>query len=138
MYLESKSFLAVDSLIQIMRSHFREKDSSSTVTEMSNAVQSSIESPHDFLVFLLSMREKVLILAKEEGYLFDKGLLQQHFLHAILTGLRSNNIWNDLHPTLENSKIFDEHLLQIVSSGYKALDSQSRGPVFKTTGWLQG
>ena len=61
------------------------------------------------------MREKVLILAKEEGCPFDKGLLQRHFLHAIWTGLRNNNIWNDLRPILENNKISDEHLLQIVS-----------------------
>ena len=113
-YLESKSFLTVDSLIQIMRSHFRKKDPLSTFTEMSNAVQSSIESPLDFVVCLLSMRENVLLLAKEEGCPFDKGLLQQLFLHAIWTGLK-NNIWNDLHPTLENNKVSDEHLLQIVS-----------------------
>ena len=49
-YLESKSFLTVDPLIQIMRCHFKEKDSSSTFTEMSNTVQSSTESPHDFVV----------------------------------------------------------------------------------------
>ena len=67
-----------------MRSHFREKDSSSTFTEMSNAGQSSTESPHDSTVRLLSMREKVLILAKEEGFPFDdKGLFQRRFLHAI-------------------------------------------------------
>ena len=58
-YLELKSFLTVDSLIQIMRSHFREKESSSTFTEISNAVQSSTESPYDFVVQLPSMREKV-------------------------------------------------------------------------------
>ena len=97
-----------------MRSHFKEKDSSSTF-EMSNAVQSSTESTHDFVVHLLSMREEVLILAKEEGCPCDKGLLQQRFLHAILTGLRKNNIQNDLRPTLENNKISGRHLLQIVS-----------------------
>ena len=48
--LESKSFLTVDLFIQIMRSHFKEKDSSFTFIEMSNAVQSSTESPHDFVV----------------------------------------------------------------------------------------
>ena len=37
-YLESKYFLTVDSFIQTMRSHFREKDSSSSFTEMSSAV----------------------------------------------------------------------------------------------------
>ena len=110
-YLESKSFLTVDSVIQIMRSHFRKKDSSSTFTEMSNAVQSSTESPHAFVVRLLSMREKVLILAKEEGCPFDKGLLQQRYLHAISTSLRNNNIRNDLRRTLENNKISDEHVM---------------------------
>ena len=69
-YLEPKFFLTVDSLIHIMRSHFKEKDSSSTFTEMSNVVHPSTESPHDFVVRLLSMREKVLILAKEEGFSF--------------------------------------------------------------------
>ena len=108
------SFLTVDSLIQIMRSHSREKDSSSTFTEMSNAVQSSSESPHDFVVRFLSMRENILILAKEEGCPFDKDLLQRRFRHAISTGLRNNNIRNDLRPTLEYNKIADEHLLQIV------------------------
>ena len=74
-YLESMSFLTVDSLIQIMRSHFREKDSSSTFAEMSNAVQYSAESSHNFVARLLSMRENILILAKEEGSPFDKDLL---------------------------------------------------------------
>ena len=108
-YLESKSYLNVDSPIQIMRIHFKEKDSLSTSTEMRNAIQSSTKSPHDFVV--LSMKEKVLILAKKDGCPFKKGLLQRRFLHAILTGLKSNNIQNDLRPTLENNKISDEHLL---------------------------
>ena len=114
-YLESKSTLNVKSLTQIMRSHFKEKDSSSTFTEMSNAVQSGNESPHDFVVRLLSLREKVLILAKEEGCPFSESLLQRRFLHAISTGLRNNNIRNDLRPALEDNKISDENLLQIVS-----------------------
>ena len=41
LYLELKSFVTVDSLIQIMRGHFKEKNLSSTFTELSNAVQSS-------------------------------------------------------------------------------------------------
>ena len=71
-----KAFLTVNSLIQIKKTHFKEKDLSPTFTEMSNAVQSSTESPHDFAVRLLSMIEKVLILAKEEDFPFHKGLLQ--------------------------------------------------------------
>ena len=104
---------------------------------MSNAVQSASESTHDFVVLLLSMREKVLILAKEEGCPFDKGLLQQLFLHAISTDLRNNNIWNDLHPTLENDKISDEHLLQIVSKAV-VNDSQCHEKLSKKKGNKNG
>ena len=82
---------------------------------MSNAVQSSTESQHNFVASLLSMREKVLILAKEEGCPFNKSLLQLRFFHAILTGLRNSNNRNDLCLTLENNKISDEHVLKIVS-----------------------
>ena len=44
----------------------------------------------------------------------------------------------------EVEKIFRQNprkdIMQLRSNGLvvKALDSQSRGPVFKTTGWLQG
>ena len=97
-----------------MGSHFKEQDSVSTLTEMSNAVQSSTESRHDCVVCLLNMREKILVLAKEVCP-FDKGVLQRRLLHAISTDLRNNKIRNDLHPTLENNKISGKHLLQIVS-----------------------
>ena len=50
-----------------MRNHFTEKYPSTTLTEMKNVVQFATESPHDFVVGLLSVRQKVLILANEEG-----------------------------------------------------------------------
>ena len=114
-YLESKSSLNVSSIIQIMRSHFSEKGSSSTLTEMSNSVQSVNESIYELVVKLMSKREKVLILAKEEDCPYDKTLVQPRFLHAISTGIRNNNIRNDLHHVLQNINISDEQLLQYVS-----------------------
>ena len=71
-YLEWKSFLSVSLLIQIMKSHFSENHSSSTLTEMSNCVKSVNESTYDFVVKLMSKREKVLILAKEEDCPYDE------------------------------------------------------------------
>ena len=114
-YLESKPSLNVLSLIQIMRSHFSEKDPSSTPTEMSNSVQSVHESTYDFVVKLMSKREKVLILAKEEDCPYDEKLVQRRFLHAISTGIRNNNIRNDLRHVLQNVNISDEYLLRLIS-----------------------
>ena len=62
-YPESKSSLNVSSLIQIMRRHFSESESSSMLTEMSNSVQSVNESTYDFVVRLMSNQEKVMVLA---------------------------------------------------------------------------
>ena len=57
-----KFSLNVSSLIQIMKSHISEKDSSSARTEVSNLVQSVDESTY-VIVILMSSWEKVMILA---------------------------------------------------------------------------
>lgn len=62
-YPESESSLNVSSLIQTMRSHFSEKDTSATPTEMSHSVKYVNESTYDFVVTLMSNRGKVLIFA---------------------------------------------------------------------------
>ena len=74
-YLEWKPSLNLSSLIQIIESHFSEENSSSTLTEMSNSVQSVYESTHNFVVKLRSKREKVLALAKEDCP-YDQKLVQ--------------------------------------------------------------
>ena len=77
-----------------MRSHFSEKESFSTLTEMSNSVQ------YDFVMKVMSKGEKVLILAKEGDCPYDEKLVRSRFLHAISTGIRNNNIRNNLRHVL--------------------------------------
>ena len=77
-----------------MRSHFSEKDSFSMLTEMSNSVQ------YDFVMKVMSKRGKVLILAKEGDCPYDEKLVHSRFLHAISTGIRNNNICNNLRHEL--------------------------------------
>ena len=98
-----------------MRSHFSEKDSFSTLKEMSNSGQTVNDSTYDFVMKQMSKREKVLILAKEEDCPYDDKLVLRRFLHAISTGIRNNNIRNDLRHRLQNVNISDEHLLQLIS-----------------------
>ena len=74
-YLEWKPSLTVSLLIQIIESHFSEENSCSTLTEMSNSVQSVYESTYNFVVKLRSKREKVLALAKEDCP-YDQKLVQ--------------------------------------------------------------
>ena len=48
--------------------------------------------------------------------------------------------WDQIDIKLEAKYVIYQKLATWWSSGlvFKALDSQSRGPVFKTIGWLQG
>ena len=60
-YLESKHSLTLSSLIEVMRSHFREKDSTSIFSELSNVVAN--ESCLDFIIRTMCLREKVISLS---------------------------------------------------------------------------
>ena len=94
-----------------MRSHFKEKDSSSIFSELSNAIQASNESCMDFIVRLMCLREKVVSLSAEEGCPCDRKLVCQRFSHTVLTWLRNNNIQNKLRSL----SFSDEPLLKAVT-----------------------
>ena len=96
------------SLTQIMRSHSSEKDFSSTLS----SVQFVNESTYNFVVRLMSKREKVLILPKEEDCPYDEKLVQRWFLRAISTGIRNNNIVMIFATGSKYVTISEEHLLQ--------------------------
>ena len=60
----------------MLRSHFKEKDATSVFTEMSNAVQLGAENELEFCMRLMGMRQKVLILSKEEDCRYEAKLVQ--------------------------------------------------------------
>ena len=66
-YLESRPDLGLSSLLEILRSSFKEKDSASVFTDLSNACQSSAETCIDFVLRLLCLKQKVLDVSAEEG-----------------------------------------------------------------------
>ena len=98
-----------------MRSHFREKDSASIFSELSNAVQAANESCLDFIMRVMCLREKVISLSEEEGCPYGRVPVSQRFSHTILTGLRSNNIRNELRSFLKQKVFSDEELLKVVT-----------------------
>ena len=114
-YLESRSSVTLKSLIEIMRSHFREKDSASYFSELNNAVQAPHENCYDFVVRLMVIRDKVISLAEEEGCPQNPSLVKQKFAHTISTGLRNNNIRHDLRGFLKEKHFSDEELLKVVT-----------------------
>ena len=107
--MEEKSF------IQVLRSHYKEKDSAAVFHEMSNSVQSNTESELDFCLRVMSLRQRVMSLSREEECAFDETLVRKRFFQAIFTGLKHNNIRLELQNTLKLGVVTDEELLQEIS-----------------------
>ena len=64
-YLENHPDLSIVSLIGILRSHFTERDSTSTFSELCNASQLTNDACQEFVICLIHLRQKVMILAHE-------------------------------------------------------------------------
>jgi hypothetical protein len=123
-YLESKRNLNLKTLIEVLRTHYKEKDSASVFMELSNAVQLTSETPLDFVIRLMCLRQKILDLSNEEGCPYDENLLKKRFFHAIFTGMRNSNVRVDLKEKLKNELgISDEDILKFVSEAM-AYDSE--------------
>ena len=116
-YLESKPDLDLPTLRRLLRSHYQEKEATELYHDLSRAVQRGKETPHDFILRLLALRQKILFSSKEAGsaFRYDKELVQSMFLHSVLTGLSSESIRNDLKPLLGDPSINDEVLLETVN-----------------------
>ena len=113
--MESKPDLNLNTLTEILRSRFKEKDSASVFTELGNAVQKGSENSWDFVI-RLCLRQKVFDLAREEGCQYEQNLLNKHMFHAMFTGLSNANIRVDLRERCKNDiNINDTELLKLVS-----------------------
>ena len=114
-YLESRVNISETAFIQMLRSHFKEKDATSVFHEMSNCVQLASESELDFCLRVMSLRERIVMLSGEEGCPFDDALLKKRFFHTIFTGLKHNNIRMKLQLILKAGTLSDETLLSEIS-----------------------
>lgn len=113
-YLESKTDITLPKLRRILRSHYQEKGATELYHELSSLTQAPKETPQEFLVRALSIRQRVLFASKESetNQRYEEPLVQAMFLHAVSTGLTSESIRADLKPSLENTCISDELLLE--------------------------
>ena len=113
-YLEGKVNLTLPTLRRILRSHYQEKSATNLYTQLTSEVQGLKETPQNFLIRTLDLRQKILFASQESesGLQYDPGLVQRMFLHTVLTGLQNDNSKDDLQPYLEQADISDELLLK--------------------------
>ena len=73
----------LQAFLRILRSHYKENDSTYVFQEMSNSVQLPSESELDFCLRVMSLREKVLALSRDEACPFDENMVRKRFFHAL-------------------------------------------------------
>ena len=93
-YFEGTQTMDIASLSKILRSHFKEPNSTALFTQLSNSRQTSTESAQEYVIRLMSLRQKNLFVSREETCSYSFDLIQNRFVHAVLVGLRNENIQN--------------------------------------------
>lgn len=113
-YLEGKSDLKLPTLRRILRCHYQEKSATELYKQLSSEVQGIKETPQNFLIRALDLRQKILFASQESesGLRYDPVLVQNMFLHSVMTGLQNDNIKRDLQPYLEQAGVSDELLFE--------------------------
>jgi len=113
-YLEITTNITLPKLRQILRAHYQEKSVSELYQELTSLVQGPKESPSDFLLRALSLRERVIFTSQAEdtGIRYEPSLVRSLFTHAVETGLRDEIVRNKLRPVLHKTEITDEELME--------------------------
>ena len=83
-YVETSSDLSLSKLRRILRVHYREKAASEVYQQLATVCQKNNESPQQFLLCALDLRNKVKFASQESGCEFNYGLslIQKTFLKS--------------------------------------------------------
>lgn len=113
-YLEGKDKLTLPALRRILRCHYQERGATELYKQLTSEVQSGKETPQNFLIRAMDLRQKILFASQEDdsALKYDPALVQSLFMHTVLTGLQNDNIKSDLQPYLLQTNTSDELLLE--------------------------
>ena len=100
--LEGKLDLTLAKLRKLLRVHFHEQGASKLFTELTNAVQTGSQGATEFATDLINLSQRILFVSKEADseVQFNEGAVKTQLVRSLLSGLRNNNIRNELKPLL--------------------------------------
>ena len=88
-YLEMIQDLTLTRLRLIMKAHFKQKSGTELYQELSNLRQETSETPQDFLVRAMSLRQQIIFVSSvsDSPIKYEPSLVQSLFLQVLETGL---------------------------------------------------
>ena len=116
-YLEMIQDLSLSRLRQIMKAHFKQKSATELYQELSVLHQEASESPQDFLVRSLNLKQQIIFVsnATDGSIKYEPSLVQALFVHVLETGLQDEAVRAKLRPLLEVASVTDEQLMEKVN-----------------------
>lgn len=116
-YLETMKELTLAKLRQMLRAHYKQKSGTELYQELTTMCQSPKETPQDFLIRALDLRQQVLFASQAEGgtVKYESSLVHPLFLHAVETGLQDESVRNKLRPFLQKVDVTDEELMEQIN-----------------------
>ena len=117
-YLEMMPQLSLDRLRQILRVHYKQKSSTELYQELTTACQGTKESPQDFLIRVMDLRQQILFASQidDSTVKYDVNLVNGLFKHILETGLVSESIRAKIRPLLLDPAATDEQLMEKINS----------------------
>lgn len=111
-YLQWRENMSLSSLRKILKSNHEEKSATELFMQLTNATQGRDEYQY-FLLKLLSLKQKVLFISKEEAAdaKYDEKLVVPVFQHKLILGLHDETLRREVQPILE-SKVDEDKLIQ--------------------------
>jgi hypothetical protein len=103
-YLEGIRKLKLPVLLSVLRSHFREKDSTAVFNELVSAAQKPDETEVDFCLRLMGLRDRVLVLSLEEKGQYTLKLVQNQLQQSLFTGMKNDTIRAELKQYLRKPR----------------------------------
>ena len=133
-YLEGRDDLSLPDLRRILRAHYREKDATAVFQELSTAAQQQKETPHDFVLRVLDLKQKVTFASQEAGagVTYDPTQVHQMALRSISTGIANEAVQVEIRPHLQTEGVTDEVLLEALTAAVE--HEQERAQKLKPKG----
>jgi hypothetical protein len=106
--------LTIAKLENILKAHYKQKSSTEIYQELTSACQAPKESPQDFLIRVMDLRQQVLFSSQisDGAVKYSPELVNGLFRHVVETGLQSESIRAKLRPLLFVPDTRDEELMQ--------------------------
>ena len=126
-YVETFKDLSLERLRKILRNHYGVKNSTELYQSLASICQGPKESPQEFLMRALDLRQKILFSGtQDQGEVYETDHVQKLFLRTVETGLQDENVRVRVRGYLKDSTISDEELIRQVNNAVSTEDERAR------------